>query len=147
MIASALRAEIQHFCEAAPDGLTDADFARCAIAAHRLTRGRAVAVAEDGLPSIHALAILVERSAKEAPAAFLACQALCESFMAHLGLDDGAFDRAEAALDAIDDLVEDPAALPELREHLRRFVEHFEQLCKEANRAARRPSEQHVSAA
>jgi hypothetical protein len=147
MIACALRTEIQLFCAAASDGLPEADLARCALAAHRLTHGRAVDTAEAALPSARALTLLVERSVKEAPAAFLAYQALSEYLVAQLGLEGGSFDRVEEALDAIDDLVQDPADLPVLRESLRRFTLHFEQLCHEVTRAPRRLSEHHVSAA
>jgi hypothetical protein len=43
--------------------------------------------------------------------------------------------------------VQDPAELPVLRESLRQFMEHLEQLSQEVNRAPRRQSERHVSAA
>jgi hypothetical protein len=147
MIASALRAEIERSCAVASDGVSAADLARCALAVHQLTHGRAVGNVGDALPSTLALTILVERSAKEAPAAFLAYQALCEFLVAQLRLEGGSFDRVEEALDAIDDLVKDPVELPVLRESLRRFVHHFEQLCQEVTCASRRQSERHVSAA
>lgn len=147
MIASALRAEIQQSCAAAWGGVPDTDLARCALAAHRLTHGRPVGAAEEVLPSTRALTVLVERSVKDAPAAFLAYQALCEFLVTQLGLEGGSLDRVEQALDAIDDLVQDPAELPLLRQSLRGFIHHFEQLCQESTRAPRRQSERHVSAA
>jgi hypothetical protein len=121
MIASALRAEIQQFLAADPDGLVHGDLA--------------------GL----ALRVLLERDPEKAPAAFLACQALCESLAAHA--EGASLDRFEATLDAIDDLVQDPAELPALRDSLRRFMQRLEQLGQEATRAPRRQSEHHVSAA
>lgn len=147
MIASALRTEIQKFCAAAPDRLPGANLARCALAAHRLTHGRAVVTAEEGLPSLRALTLLVESSTKDAPATFLAYRALTENLVAQLGLEGGNLDRVEEALDAIDDLVQDPRQLPILRERLRHFTNRFEQLCQEAPRATRRQSERRVSAA
>jgi hypothetical protein len=120
MIASALRAEIQQYLAADPDQLVDANLARIALGA-------------------------LERDADEAPAALLACQALCESLMARF--QGQSLDRFEATLDAIDDLVEDPAELPDLRKSLRRFIEQLDRLSKEATRAPRRQLEHHVSAA
>jgi hypothetical protein len=119
MIASALRTEIQQFCAEASVGRLEADLARRALAAHRT----------------------------EGPAAVLAYEALCEYLSAQLGLEGASLDRFEGTLDAIDDLVEDPAELPVLREQLRRFCEQLEQTCQEANRAPRRKPERHVSAA
>jgi hypothetical protein len=121
MIASALRAEIQRFLLADADRLLEGDLARVAPGA------------------------LLERDREAAPAAFLACQALCESLAAHF--EGRSLDGFEAMLDAIDDLVQDPAELPVLRESLRRFTQHLEQLCQEATRAPRRQSDRHVSAA
>jgi hypothetical protein len=121
MIASALRAEIQTFLAADSDRLVHGDLARLATG------------------------ILQERDREKAPAAFLACQALCESLTACS--ERGSLDRFEATLDAIDDLVEDPAQLPVLREQLRRFMDRIEQLSLEASRAPRRQPEPHVSAA
>jgi hypothetical protein len=147
MIGSALRFEIRRCCAAISDYLPETDLARCALAAHRLMHGSRDGSTEGALPSARALTALVERSVEAAPADFLAYQALCEYLVAQLGLEGGSFDRAEEALDAIDDLVEDPAQLPTLRESLRHFVKHFEQFCQEVTIAPRRQSERRVSAA
>ena len=120
MIASALRTEIQEFVVADSGRLVDGDLARVAL--DLLGRGR-----------------------HGGPAAFLACQAFCESLVAHC--EGRSLDRVEAMLDAIDDLVVDPAELPALRESLRGFIAQLEQLCLEAPIAPRRQSERHVSAA
>jgi len=121
MIASALRTEIQQFLAAHSDPVVKEDLAHLAIR------------------------VLLERDREKAPAAFLACQALCESLTAYSA--GGSLDRFETTLDAIDDLVQDPAQLPPLREQLRRFMERIEQLSKDASRAPRRQPEPHVSAA
>ena len=42
--------------------------------------------------------------------------------------------RLEEALDAIDAMVEDPTALPALRDHLRDVVRRFDRVCEEASR-------------
>jgi hypothetical protein len=120
MIASALRTEIQEFLVADSDRRVDGELARVAL--DLLARGR-----------------------HGGPAALLACQAFCESLVAHF--EGRSLDRFEAMLDAIDDLVVDPAELPALRESLRRFTTQLEQLRLEATRAPRRQSERHVSAA
>jgi hypothetical protein len=121
MIASAMRAEIQQFLAADSSRLVDEELARLATG------------------------MLQERDREEAPAAFLACQALCESLAARF--EGRSLDRFEAMLDAIDDLVQDPAQLPPLREQLRGFIERVEQLSLETTRAPRRQSEHRVSAA
>jgi len=121
MIASAMRAEIQQFLAADSSRLADEELARLATG------------------------MLQERDREEAPAAFLACQALCECLTARF--EGRSLDRFEAMLDAIDDLVQDPAQLPPLREQLRGFIERVEQLSLEATRAPRRQSEHRVSAA
>jgi hypothetical protein len=121
MIASALRAEIQQFLLTDPDRRIRGDLARLALGALR------------------------ERDRDLTPATFLACQALCEFLVA-----DGegrSLDGFEAMLDALDELVEDPAQLPSLRAQLRSFIEHIEQLFQESSRAPRRQPALHVSAA
>lgn len=147
MIGSALRSEIRRCCAALSDGPPETDLARCALAAHRLMHGRQGVSTEEALPSARALTALIERSVEGAPADFLAYQALCEYLLAQLRLEGGSFDRAEEALDAIDNLVEDPAQLPTLRESLRHFAKQFEQFCHEVTLAPRRQPERRVSAA
>jgi len=147
MIGSALRSEIRRCCAAISDGLPETDVAGCALAVHRLVHGKRGGSTEEALPSARALTALIERSVEAAPADFLAYQAICESLVAQLGLEGGSFDRVEEALDALDDLVEDPSQLPTLRESLRHFVDHFEQFCQEVTLAPRRQSERRVSAA
>ena len=121
MIASALRAQIQQVLASEPDGVANGDLARLA------------------------LGVLLERDREQDPAAFLACEALCESLAARF--EGRSLDRFEATLDAIDDVVPDPAHLPRLREELRHFIERVEQLSQEATRAPRRQPVLHESAA
>lgn len=147
MIASALRTEIEGFYIRASAVIGHADLVRCAVGAQRLTRGMRVGASEEQLPSMRALKTLVEGGADEQQAAQLAYRALCEYMAARLGLDSGNPDRVEAALDALDGLVQDPADLPALRARLRVFTEHFEHLCKEATDARRRHSNLRISAA
>jgi len=145
MIASALRSEIQPFCVTACERFPAGDLVRCAASAQRVVRGMRAGTPEDKLPAMRALTSLVERAASEQVAASLAYRALCECMVAQLGLESA--DGFEAALDALDDLVQDPAQLPPLRLQLRAFIEHFEQLCQEATRAPRRQPDLSVSAA
>jgi len=148
MIGSALRAEIQMFYSTASDGRLDREvLARCAAASAKLTRGVRVPAAEEALPSLSSLAALVESSATEQPASYLAFRALGEYVAAQLGVADGQLDRAEASLDTIDDIALDPAELPRIREQLRRYITLFQQLYQEAHRALRRQPALHVSAA
>ena len=148
MIGSALRREIQSFTSTASDGRFDREtLARCGSALMKLTRGVRIGASDDGSPSTSLLAALVERSSLEAPEVYLAYRAFGEFFAAQLGLSDADADRAEASLDAIDDIVQDPAELPRLRAQLSRFTDHFRLLCQEAQRAPRRQFEHRVSAA
>jgi hypothetical protein len=122
MIASALRAEIQQFIVSDRDGLVTGDLARLA------------------------LTMLANSTDSHGPAALLACQAFCESLVAHVG--GLSLDRFEATLDAIDDLVQDPAQLPMLRDRLRLFIEQVERRSQEVQSGApRRQPALHVSAA
>jgi hypothetical protein len=144
MIASALRSEIQPFCITACERFPAGDLARCAASAQRAMRGMRVGAPEDKLPAMRVLTSLVERCAPES-ATHLAYRAMCECLIAHLGLQSA--DAFEEALDALDDLVQDPAQLSPLRQQLRTFLGYFEQLCQEATRAPRRQPDLNVSAA
>ncbi len=121
MIAGALRTEIQRFAPRAPDRARDA--------------------------LMHALATLVECSSPEDPAGRLACHAFAEHVAVELGAPGADRSRVEQALDAIDELVEDPAQLPGLRQALRAFMLRFERQCEETVRLPRRQTDVRISAA
>lgn len=147
MIAAALRTEIDAFCHGALERYELETLSRCAVAAQRLTQGLRVGGSEGSLPSVRALAELVDRAVRSQPGAFLAYRALTEHLEAQVVQPGGAASAREEAFDAIDDLVDDPTELPVLRNALLTFCEKFQQLCQEATRAPRRLADISASAA
>ncbi len=121
MISGALRTEIQRFAPRTQDAARDL--------------------------LMRTLATLVERSATDDPAARLAYRAFAEHVAVQLGVLGADGSRVEQALDALDDLVEDPARLPALRQALRAFIQRFELQCDETVHVPRRRADVRVSAA
>ena len=139
MIASALRTEIDQFCNRVCDGAPDGDhLARCSASLQRLTRGARAAAIEESPASMRALAALVQRELAEHSAGALAHRALSETLAARLGLPGADRGNAERALDALDDRVDDPRELGHLRQSLRGLIDQFERLCEEGRTARSR---------
>ena len=147
MIAAALRTEIDLFCTRVLERSELETLACCALATQRMTQGVRPVTGDDSLPSMRVLADLVDRAARSQPGAFLAYRALAEHLATQVGHAEAADAAREMAFDTIDDLVEDPAELPVLRNALTTFCEHFEHLCQEATRAPRRRDALTASAA
>ncbi len=147
MIAAALRTEIDRFCQSALERSEPETLEPCALAAQRLTRGLRCGSGEESLPSMRELGELLDRTAEREPASALACRALTEHLVAQVVPSPGASAAREAALDAIDDLVDDPTCLPVLRSALATFSEHLQRFFQEATRAPRRRGDVTASAA
>ncbi len=147
MIAAALRTEIDLFWQYALERSEMDTLARCAVATQRLAHGVGDGSGDDSLPSMRAMAELLDRAALAQPAALLAYRALAEHLVAQALPSSAASAAREQALDSIDDLVEDPADLPVLRTALSTFCGHFHRLCQEATRAPRRRADLTASAA
>jgi len=120
-------------------------------------------------PALGSLLALLDRGARDGTPAHLAHKAFFQYLAAENGLSwiqmveercgipeealgflgsarEECRDGVEEVLDAIDDLVDDPARLPGLRDELREVIEHFDQLCVEVAHVDRRAG-LHVSAA
>jgi hypothetical protein len=138
MIAAALRTEIDLFCRSAVERSELETLGRCALATQRLTQGLRAEGTEASLPSMRVLGELVERAMRSQPAVFLAYRAVAEELAMHVASSSGAAWAREEAFDTIDAMVEDPTELPELRNALITFCDHFQRLCQEATRAPRR---------
>jgi hypothetical protein len=147
MIAAALRTEIDLFCHSAAERSELETLERCALATQRLTQGQRAGGTEESLPSMRALGDLIERAARSQPAVFLAYRAVTEQLALHVAPSPGSARAREEALDTIDDLVEDPTELPELRDAVVTFCDRFQRLCQEAIRAPRRSNDLTASAA
>lgn len=96
---------------------------------------------------MRALMALCERSVRDRSAACLVYRAFSEHLAAELDLPGADRDFVEAALDELDERVEDPRELPSLRDALRVFVAHFDRACEEVTRAPRRNHDLAVTAA
>lgn len=147
MIAAALRTEMDLFWQHALERSERDTLARCAVATQHLAQGLGVDCSDESLPSMRAMAELLDRAASAQPAALLAYRALAEHLVAQVLPSSAASAAREHALDSIDDLVEDPADLPVLRTALNTFCSHFQRLCQEATRAPRRRADLTASAA
>jgi len=147
MIASALRTEVMRLASRISSGTERDQLARCSGSLQRLVRGLSAPASEDALPSLRALASLLERSERDESAECLVYRAFAEHLAAEVGLPSADRDRVEAALDSLDEHVADPRRLAPLRQALRTFAEHFDRFCQEVSRAARRSAVLAASAA
>lgn len=147
MIGAALRTEIDLFWQNAIERSEIDTLSRCAVATQRMAQGLGDGRGDESLPSMRAMAELLDRAAEAQPAALLAYRALAEHLVAQVLPSSAASAAREQALDSIDDLVEDPADLPVLRAALNTFCGHFHRLCQEATRAPRLRADLTASAA
>lgn len=143
MIACAIRHEIQRFLAAAEDRLDPNELRRCGLVAVDAIRGAPGSVGASCPPA------LMEQlaAADDDEATALALLAFAEFLAVRVGIPNASLDRAEAALDRLDDLVQEPVELNPLRQRLRAFLDVFMRICLEAHRAPRRPLELQSSAA